>query len=429
MNKKRYAVCGVSQRAINMFINPICQKFSMSAEVVALLDTDPARFNACRSAVPQTTGLPVYSESGFNQMLSETSPDALIIAGRDNTHLQYILDGLKNNLDVISEKPMVTSFNDCIKIIAAEKQSRGRVICTFNYRYPSVSQKIKEMLIEGKVGRITSVDLNWYVDTFHGPSYFKRWNRIRENSGGLSIHKSTHHFDLVNWWVEQTPAEVHAFGALNYYGPDGEFNPSRNNGRVCGECKEREQCAYYMRWSSRTEENTPHDDHVKSLSMGRDAGAYSGYRPDQCIFDSEINIEDTYIVNVRYDKGALLNYSVNFSCPFEGYRLAINGTRGRIETQEWHAPKRVPFPVPDTQTIEYYPMFGSKEIIYTIQGKGGHGGGDPVLLEDIILGPASGRAFNILADAADAAKSIAIGEAVWKSIRESRAILLNELIV
>ncbi len=83
------------------------------------------------------------------------------------------------------------------------------------------------MILDGKIGRVTSVDLNWYIDTYHGASYFKRWNRSRQFSGGLSVHKSTHHFDLVNWWLGQNPEEVFAYGALNYYGPDSEWNPCR----------------------------------------------------------------------------------------------------------------------------------------------------------------------------------------------------------
>jgi predicted dehydrogenase len=76
---------------------------------------------------------------------------------------------------------------------------------------------------------------------------------------------------------------------------------------------------------------------------------------------------------LKYDKGALLNYSVHFSAPYEGYRLAINGTKGRLETQEYHAPARVPFEVPE-QTIDYYPLFESKETIRVVRQPGGHGG-------------------------------------------------------
>ena len=135
-------------------------------------------------------------------MVEHTKPDYVIVSGRDDTHIDYILRALHKQVNVITEKPMVTTASDAYKVMQAEAQSKGKVIVTFNYRYSTFHRKIKEMILEGKVGRITSVDLNWYIDTYHGSSYFKRWNRSREISGGLSIDKSTHHFDLINWWLD-----------------------------------------------------------------------------------------------------------------------------------------------------------------------------------------------------------------------------------
>jgi predicted dehydrogenase len=423
--KKRYAVCGVSNRAISMFINPMIKTFGHNSEVVALLDIDPRRHEVCKSKVPELAGVPEYAPEDFDRMVAETKPDVIIAAGRDDTHITYILQALAKDLDVLAEKPMATTGADCRRIMDAEAKSKGKVTVTFNYRYSPIHTKIKEMILEGKVGRITSIDLNWYIDTFHGASYFKRWNRIREISGGLSIHKSSHHFDLVNWWTGQTPVEVFAYGALNYYGPDGELNPKKEDGRYCGTCEVRQDCAYYTRWNSRSQNMLVKDDHLGTVNT--DKPAYSGYRPDQCIYDSEINIEDTYTCTVKYDQGALLSYSVNFSLPYEGYRLAINGTKGRIETVEYHMPHRVPFPT-EVQTIDYFPLFGSKETIHVVHREGGHGGGDPVLLEDLFLGADPNRPYEILSGSRDGAYSIGTGEAVWRSVKEGRPIRLEDVL-
>ena len=428
MKKRRYVVCGVSNRAIHMFIKPMFGKFAHCAELVGLLDCDPLRFEVCKSTVPEAAEVTGYLEEDFDRMIAETKPDVVLVAGRDDTHARYILKGLELDLDVVSEKPMVTTSEDCRRVLAAEQASKGSVICTFNCRYPGPHRKIREMILEDKIGRITSIDLNWYIDIYHGASYFKRWNRTREVSGGLSIHKGTHHFDLVNWLIGQRARKVHAFGARNYFGPEGEFNPSRKDGRVCETCEEKSQCKYYMRWSSRTETNLPPDDHLNILGVPNRTKQYSNYRPDHCIFDSEINIEDTYVVNILYNQGAMLSYSEHFSAPYEGYRLAINGTRGRIETQEWHAPPRTPFPTPETQTIDYFPIFGSKETIYTVPSVGGHGGGDPLILEDIFLGPDPQRGYDIQAGSLDAAYAVCIGEAVWKSAKTGEVIDLEDLL-
>ncbi|MEK3888342.1 Gfo/Idh/MocA family protein [Bacillus sp. FSL K6-3431] len=424
---KRYAICGVSNRAIGMYIRPIVQQFSLEHKVVALLDADPRRFEVCKQAHSEISHVPEYLPKQFDQMVKETNPDVIIVASRDDTHVDYILQGLNKNLDIIVEKPMATTAEDCKRIIEAEAASNGKVTVTFNYRYSPIHMKIKELIISNKIGKITSIDLNWYIDTYHGSSYFQRWNRMREFSGGLSVHKSSHHFDLVNWWTNQKPVEVFAFGDLNYYGENGPLNPLKEDGRHCDTCTVKQNCLYHTRWTTRTKSEKVKDDHLGSVDVKISQGNYTSYRPDQCIFDSNIEIEDTYTATVRYDKGALLSYSVNFSLPYEGYRLAINGTKGRIETTEYHAPKRTPFPTPQ-QTIDYYPLFGSKETIHVVHKEGGHGGGDPVLLEDVFLGVDPLRPYPILSGSIDGAYAVSTGEAVWRSVKEKRPIQINDLL-
>ncbi|MBD2868733.1 Gfo/Idh/MocA family protein [Paenibacillus arenilitoris] len=427
--KKRYAICGVSGRALGMFAKPILTTFAGGCELVGLLDPDPARFALFRERYPEQAGIRTYGEDDFDRLVEETRPDVIIAAGRDHTHARYIIAALRHGLDVITEKPMVTTGEDSRRVLEAEKASKGGVTVTFNYRYAPIHTRIKELVLEGRLGRITSIDLNWYLDTYHGSSYFKRWNRERELSGGLSVHKSTHHFDLVNWWIGQKPIEAFAYGALNYYGAEAEANPKKEDGRHCSTCERTEDCGYYSRWNARSKNIRVPDDHLGSLAAGGGGQAYpySDYRPDRCIFDSSIDIEDTYAATVRYDGGALLSYSVNFSLPYEGYRLAINGTKGRLETVEYHMPSRTPFQVP-VQTIDYFPLFGSKETIHVVHKEGSHGGGDPLLLEDLFMGEDRRRPYRILSGAEDGAYSVATGEAVWRSAKEHRPVTIAEVL-
>ena len=425
---RRYAVCGVSTRAINMWIKYLVREFKQSGEIVALLDIDPLRFKVCRDFVPELSAeIPGYLPHEFDKMIAETRPNALIVAGVDFTHVDYILQGLSKNLDIITEKPMCTNYEDCEKILAAQKNSRSKVICTFNYRYKPAHRLIREMIIEGKIGKVTTIDLSWYIDTKHGSSYFNRWNRMREKSGSLSIHKSSHHFDLVNWWIDDVPAAVHAFGNRYYYGKDGALNPDRTSDkRTCPDCKHKMDCKYYSRWATRNSTVEIVDDHLSGFD-NKNGKMFTDYSPEMCIFDSEIDIYDAYVANVRYHKGAILNYSANFSTPYEGYRLAINGTAGRIETEEWMAARPAyPYEAEKIhQYVDFYPLFGSRHRITLPDAAGGHGGGDPLLREDIYLGPDPRCNYKILADATDASRAIAIGDAIWHSIKENKVIELT----
>ena len=140
-----------------------------------------------------------------------------------------------------------------------------------------------------------------------------------------------------------------------------------------------------------------------------------------CIFDSEINIHDTIVANVKYRNGVLLNYSANFSTPFEGYRLAINGTHGRLETMEFGGNGGYALPnmyEEGNQYIDYFPIFEGRERIHVIRKGGAHGGGDPLLQEDIFLGEDPNRTYDILAKSVDGLRSISIGDAVYNSIMD-----------
>jgi predicted dehydrogenase len=75
------------------------------------------------------------------------------------------LGALQADIDVVTEKPMVTTARDAAAVLKAEAASKGKVTVTFNYRCNPYHRKIKELILEGKLGKITTVDLNWYIDT------------------------------------------------------------------------------------------------------------------------------------------------------------------------------------------------------------------------------------------------------------------------
>src|SRR5690606_20233482 len=124
-----------------------------------------------------------------------TRPDAVVIASPDHTHGRYIQAALAAGVDVISEKPMVSTAAEAAQVLAAERASTASLRVAHNFRYPARHRRIKELIRDGAIGRPVHVTLDYHVDTRHGASYFLRWNRQRAASGGLTIHKSTHHLD------------------------------------------------------------------------------------------------------------------------------------------------------------------------------------------------------------------------------------------
>ncbi|MDQ0253179.1 putative dehydrogenase [Evansella vedderi] len=149
---------------------------------------------------------------GDEKKILTEKPDYVIVTTVDRTHHTYIIKALELGCNVITEKPMTVDTEKCQEIIDVVNRTGKEVRVTFNYRYAPHNTKVRELIREGVIGEVFSVNFEWALDTQHGADYFRRWHRDKRNSGGLLVHKSTHHFDLVNFWLGTEPEKVYANG-------------------------------------------------------------------------------------------------------------------------------------------------------------------------------------------------------------------------
>jgi len=224
--KIRYALVGCGIRGTDMWIRQLINSgYKEYIDFVGLCDTNPGRLELARRATQ--TDCPVFSD--FDEMLKQTRPDVVMVTTTDATHDEFIIKAVNAGVDVVTEKPMTTDEDKCQAIIDAQARTGKKVTVTFNYRYSPHRAKIYELIRAGEIGEITSVDFNWYLDVYHGADYFRRWHGYLKDGGTLLVHKSTHHFDLLNWFVSDTPVKVNAFGSRRFYGtnqPSGGINSS-----------------------------------------------------------------------------------------------------------------------------------------------------------------------------------------------------------
>lgn len=417
--RRRYAVCGVSARALATFIGPLLRQLREKVELVALLDPDRLRFERCFELYPESRGIPCFHPDQLDELLHTVRPDGLIIASTDAFHTPYLLAGFRHNLELICEKPLVTSVEDALKVMRASERSSSPVRVTFNLRYPALHRRIYEVIQSGTLGDIQHVELRWTLDPQHGASYFRRWHRHRNLSGGLLVHKSCHHFDLVRWWLQDEPIEAIGLQLPASYGPQSEWNPDRKDGRFCSSCDDRTRCTFAP--EQRLMGENPGGE---PLSGDRPLDGYSTYRPDACIFDSSFDAADGYSALLRYRRGAVLSYSIHFASPIESYQLSVTGTRGRLETRRYIAPQRLKF-TPPPCVLNVMPLFGAPTQHSIPEILPQHDGGDTLMLEELfdpepVLTPAQAALY-------DGIIAVMTGEAVERSIQERRMIRLEEL--
>ncbi len=425
--KKRYAIVGTGGRS-GMFRRAIAETYREKCELVGLCDINEGRLKLAQSRFAEKgMEAPTYLHTDFDQMVKENRPDYVIVTVKDCFHDQYICRAMELGCDVITEKPMTTDEEKCRRILDTKEKTGREIIVTFNYRYSPPRTQVKELLMSGTIGEVLSVDFNWLLNTRHGADYYRRWHRNKKNSGGLLVHKATHHFDLVNWWLSTVPERVYASGHRHFYLPstaDNIFNLTNRSDR-CHTCPEAERCAFHLDM-----ENT---EGLRKLYL--ECESYDGYYRDRCVFSEDIDIEDSMNVVVDYKNGAKLTYSLNSFCPWEGYAISFNGTRGRLEhkcqeTVYINADGSVPGALENEGTwIKIFPHNepAYEEEIWT--GEGGHGGADPVMLS-YIFDPESQEDDKYLraADERSGSFSILTGVAGNKSIASGQPVKISDLV-
>jgi predicted dehydrogenase len=401
--KTKIALVGTGIRGTTMWGRDIIREYADNITFVGLCDKNPGRLETSRQMMG--TDCPTFTD--FEKMMRETRPDVLIVTTDDDTHDYFIEKGMEMGANIICEKPMAIDEKKIQTIIDAEKRTGKECRVTFNYRYSPHRAKIWEILRSGEIGELTSVDFHWYLDTSHGADYFRRWHRLVEKGGSLWVHKASHHFDLLNWWIQSDPESVYALGDLEFYGKNGPYRSDN-----CRNCPHAKECDFY--W------DITKSDTLKRLYV--DNEKYDGYHRDGCVFRDDVNIFDKMAATIKYSNGVQVAYSLTAYSPYEGYRIAFNGTKGRVDAwiQESNPTTDANF-----DEIVLFRNFGKREYIQIPQGAG-HGGGDQLLKDQIFI-PDTADPLQQAAGVRDGALACLVGIAARKSIASREPVMIKDL--
>ncbi len=432
--RKRYAAVGTGGRLVN-FTTRLVKEYSDTAEIVGLCDISQVRMDYHNRELGELgcPAVPTYPAADFDRMLEETKPDVLIVCTKDCHHHDYIIRGLKKGVEIITEKPMTTDAEKCQAVLDAVKATQGRCRVTFNYRFKNIITKVKELIATGTIGAVKSVNMEYLLDTRHGADYYRRWHSEMASSGGLLVHKSTHHFDLVNWWIDAIPQQVFAYGQLDFYG--------KANALARGD----EALTRYDRYTGVAE--AAKDPFALDLNANEKlrerylkAEQETGYLRDRNVFRDGIDIFDNMSVNVRYRSGELLTYSLVSFSPREGMRVTFNGDRGRIEFNEYHGSHIIRGQSEEElekelksgrleDNIMVFPHFKDPYQVPPVKAAaGGHGGADPVLGEQLFAAEPPEEPWQRNAGHEQGAASILIGIAANQSIAKNRPVNILDLV-
>lgn len=415
--RTRYAVVGTGSRVV-MFLDAIAGRYAGSSQLVGLCDVSTERMAWHNRRLGEKFAhapVPTFAADAFETMIRTTRPHTVIVTTVDSTHHDYIIRAMRLGCDVICEKPMTTTAAGVRAIFDAITETGRSLRVSFNYRYAPHTTLVRNLITRGAVGKPLAVDLHWVLDTSHGADYFRRWHAEIDKSGGLLVHKATHHFDIVNWWIDSYPSRVFAMGDLKFYGP---------RGRALSKPAE----AFRFKW----------EDHPDQEQLYRGAALLeSGYQRDRDVFGDHVTIYDTMSATTQYRNGIIFNYSLLAYSPWEGFRASVTGTDGRIELYSKHgshiltatgdADLAQQQSAGEETRLTLFPMFQPPRDVPIPHADGAHGGGDPILLEQIFSPNPPADPFHRRATHIDGAASVLLGAAANESIATGQPIDVDSL--
>jgi predicted dehydrogenase len=300
------------------------------------------------TAVPQVIGV--------ENCVTRDDVDAVLLCTPDYAHREPAVATFAAGKHCLVEKPLATTPDDARAICDAALASGKLLHLGFVLRYDPCALKLRELVTGGAIGKVIACLTHEAVGWFHGSTYMRRWNRFRDMSGDMLLHKGCHTLDLINFISGGYPRRVAAFGGTDV------FTPREHAAQFCKECRGTDDCIYYTDQGPEYRERFYNNAGPQVLPE------------DICVYNTDKDTTDNTSLTAEFDNGMRLSYTMTLVSPQGERRLTFIGDKGEIRCDL------------STYRIEYWPLPDQPvEVIEVPRPEGfGHQHHDMALTMDFI---------------------------------------------
>ncbi len=214
----RIVTAGIGLRAGHVL--SILKETMPEAEIVGYFDPQPTHLDMIGEDTPRYPSV--------KAMLSDANPDLFFVGSPNRFHLEQIEAGLKAGVQIFTEKPVVTSIEDTMKLAALlAEHGTAKVMVGLVLRYSQHMVDLRAAMASGVIGPISSFEANEHIPPYHGAFFMRDWRRMVEHSGGFMLEKCCHDIDIYNMVTASRPDRVASFGGRRSFLPD--YAPATNS--------------------------------------------------------------------------------------------------------------------------------------------------------------------------------------------------------
>lgn len=297
-------------------------------------DTDPRSIDSTK----ELFGDDIAVKESLDELVNDPSIEWVMIGSWNNAHCEQTVAAFEAGKHVFCEKPLATSFDDCVAMHDAWKKSGKLFAIGFTLRYSPHYRKLKELLASGAIGDLISMEFNETLNFNHGGYIHGDWRRLTKFAGTHLLEKCCHDVDLVNWLVDSQAMRVAGFGGCNFFIPENEKHIARIGKNDRGQ-------EAYRTWPGLINKNP---------------------------FTSDKDILDNQVAIIEFANKVRTTFHTNCNCGIPERRMYFCGTEGAIRADV----------IPGIIQLQRI-GFGEQIQEVGTDAKGGHGGGDGILGQEI----------------------------------------------
>ena len=308
--------------------------------------------------------------------------DAAFICTMDRDHCAPTLKAIELGYDIMLEKPIAPTPEECALITKAADERGVQVLICHVLRFTPFYGRLKELILAGKVGDVQVVQQIEKVGLVHQSHSFVRGNwGNSERSSCMLLQKSCHDIDIIQWLIDKKCERVSSFGSLKYF--TKENAPEGAPERCMDGCPAAETCPFhtdklYMRptggyssWfrTAATMLIKPTDEDVQKALETTNYG--------RCVFRCDNDVVDRQVVNMEFEGGVVASFTMTaFTSGTGGRSIRVLGTKGALTAN-----------ATDPEILYENFETGESEMVPVVGGTGdgtivgGHGGGDHGIMD------------------------------------------------
>ena len=189
MNKLKFAIIGCGRIA-----NRHAEQIDRMAVLHAVCDKVESRADQ----LGQKFGSNVYT-SYEDLLLNEKELDVISVCTPNGLHAEHSIIAFRHGFHVLCEKPMAITVYDCGEMIKEAEKANRRLFVVKQNRYNPPVQAIKKALDEGRLGKISNIQLNCFWN--RNIEYYTQsdWKGTIKLDGGTLFTQFSHFIDLLYW--------------------------------------------------------------------------------------------------------------------------------------------------------------------------------------------------------------------------------------